>query len=233
MLYSLKEGFKIGFKKARKEAGYTQKSFSEAFQYATEETIKNWEQGRNLPELGTIEKLCDFFHCDIDYLFGNIDYKTYENKYICEKTGLSEKALFALETYQQDCNGKKLTYGSYSFGTGCEVKFPGAQKLMRIINEALEIEYDHLQECPDGFYVGNLLKLIDDYFHPFDFDFGLYEKSTDNLTTFSGGNRTVVVDKSSKLIHPINQEDIYRHITMDKITKLLMNCSFYLDDKEN
>lgn len=89
--------FKDGFKRARKNNGYTQKSFAEKFEKISIDTIKNWEQGRNIPEIKTLEKLCDFFHCDLDYLFGNIECKTHDTQFIHNETGLSEKAIEELQ----------------------------------------------------------------------------------------------------------------------------------------
>ena len=84
--------FKDGFKRARKNSGYTQKSFSESFNISIE-TVKNWEQGRNIPEMETLERLCNFFQCDIDYLLGNIECETHDKQFIHDQTGLSENAI--------------------------------------------------------------------------------------------------------------------------------------------
>ena len=84
--------FKDGLKRARKDNGYTQKSFAEKFKISID-TVKNWEQGRNVPEIKTLEKLCNFFDCDLDYLFGNIECKKHDTQFIKDKTGLSEKAI--------------------------------------------------------------------------------------------------------------------------------------------
>lgn len=95
--------FKTGFKRARKNAGYTQKTFSEKFGISIE-TVKNWEQGRNVPEIETIEKLCGFFDCDIDYLFNTIDCRNHDLQFIHQYTGLSEVAIKQLHhftTYRQ------------------------------------------------------------------------------------------------------------------------------------
>lgn len=57
--------------------------------------IPDWEDLSNdkLPSLHNLIKLCNYYECDIDYLFGNLDYKTHTNKFICETTGLSETAV--------------------------------------------------------------------------------------------------------------------------------------------
>lgn len=90
--------FKAGFKKARRNAKdkngkrYTQESFAEAFGVSVD-TIKNWEQGRFTPNIDTLIELCDFFECDIDYLFGTLKCKTHDKQFIQNETGLSEKAI--------------------------------------------------------------------------------------------------------------------------------------------
>ena len=103
--------FKDGFKRARKNAKYTQETFCDHFiNYdglkVSLPTVRNWEQGRNIPELKTIEALCDFFRCDMDYLFFNIECKTHDNQFIYEELGLSEAAIEQLRHY-------KVQYPSY------------------------------------------------------------------------------------------------------------------------
>lgn len=93
--------FKIGFKRVRKESGYTQQSFSDKFGISIE-TVKNWEQGRNVPELDTIYKLCDFFNCDMDYLFDNISCKTHDTQFIQDTLGLSYNTIKHIISLNED-----------------------------------------------------------------------------------------------------------------------------------
>lgn len=60
---------------------------------------------RNIPKtpFSAIWKLCEIFHCDIDYLFGRIDCSTHDLEFICSKIGLSEDAV----TYLIDIQEKK------------------------------------------------------------------------------------------------------------------------------
>lgn len=108
ILYTIKDDFSKNFKKIRKDHGYTQANFKEKYEEIygkktiTVETIRNWEQGRNVPELQTIWKLCEIFNCDIDYLFGRIDYSTHDLKFICSKIGLSEDAVKYLIKIQEE-----------------------------------------------------------------------------------------------------------------------------------
>ena len=90
--------FKDGFKRARKARNLTQEKFCEKFtnydgSKLSLPTVRNWEQGRNVPELKTIVALCTFFSCDMDYLFFNIDCRTHDNSFINQKLGLSEYAI--------------------------------------------------------------------------------------------------------------------------------------------
>lgn len=100
--------FKEGFKRARKKGGYTQKSFAEKFNVSIE-TVKNWEQGRNVPEIETLEKLCNFFQCDVDYLLGNIECETHDIQFIHDKTGLSKEAInFLINENSRNVIGKLI-----------------------------------------------------------------------------------------------------------------------------
>lgn len=90
--------FKDGFKRARKAAGYTQQTFSDCFvNYdggkVSLATVRNWEQGNSKPEYSTLKALCDFFKCDLDYLFANINCRSHDVQYICDMTGLDEQAV--------------------------------------------------------------------------------------------------------------------------------------------
>lgn len=92
--------FKDRFKELREQNGYTQITFLKAInadEYVTSiESVRNWEQGKSIPEWRTILKLCDFFDCDMDYLFGRISKKTHDTQFICNEIGLSEEALMNL-----------------------------------------------------------------------------------------------------------------------------------------
>lgn len=98
---SILHTFAFGCKRARKKAGFTQQRLADAIGVSVE-TVRNWEQGRVIPEHQTIGLLCDFFKCDIDYLFGRIDYETHDLAFICEYTGLSEDAAKVLHYLSRD-----------------------------------------------------------------------------------------------------------------------------------
>lgn len=107
-LHTIKNDFSKNFKKIRMANGYTQVSFVEKYceDYGEKAisvyTIKNWEQGRTVPELQTIWDLCKIFNCDIDYLFGRINCSTHDLAFICNKIGLSEDAVKYLIKIQEE-----------------------------------------------------------------------------------------------------------------------------------
>ena len=93
--------FKEGFKRARKSTGLTQAEFAEKYHYELA-TVRNWEQGRTVPEAATLEYLCEIFNCDLSYLFYQIDNTTHDLQFICDQIGLSENAVNALKTLSKD-----------------------------------------------------------------------------------------------------------------------------------
>lgn len=85
--------FGKSLKAARKNHGLkTQQEFVDALTNygfsTTLATVRNWEQGKTFPEATTLDVLCDFFGCDMDYLFGRISCKTHDTQFICDYTGL-------------------------------------------------------------------------------------------------------------------------------------------------
>lgn len=121
-----KTNFKNGFKRARSERGLTQEGFvsqvSEKYgadNYISISTVRNWEQGRSVPELDTLLQLCDFFDCSLDYLFCRIDPKTHTQKNICDVTGLSVNSVKYLnERREEECDmidGLNTLLGSANF----------------------------------------------------------------------------------------------------------------------
>lgn len=79
----------------------TQEKFAEEMDVSIE-TVRNWEQGRFLPEIGTMFKIADTLDCDLDYLTGRLDKRTHDLQFIHEQTGLSEKAIKRLQQFKPD-----------------------------------------------------------------------------------------------------------------------------------
>lgn len=85
--YSLK----TGIKKARKARKLTQKEFADLMDVHVK-TVMNWEQGLAKPSIDMLVQIADVLRCDMDCLFDRMDYRTHDNQWIHEKTGLSEDA---------------------------------------------------------------------------------------------------------------------------------------------
>lgn len=62
------------------------------------DTVNAWCSGL-LPSTTYLMALADYLKCDVDYLLGRIDYVSHENKFISEKTGLSEAAVNNLKDW--------------------------------------------------------------------------------------------------------------------------------------
>lgn len=94
----IKEVFRDRFTKARERKGYKLKDIAQLLDPNNEDInaeskVKQWSAGHNLPKAETLIKLADILGCDLDYLVGNIEEKSHNDKFICEETGLSESAL--------------------------------------------------------------------------------------------------------------------------------------------
>lgn len=105
--------FGQGLKAARKKRGIkTQEDFVSKlgeFGFATTlATVRNWEQGKAYPEAQTLETLCDFFKCDMDYLFGCISCKTHDTQFICDYTGLDEETVEKLHSRKDTHKGASV-----------------------------------------------------------------------------------------------------------------------------
>jgi len=113
-LYNLK----TGLKKARKHFGYTQKSLSEALKseyiVGDIQTIRNWEQGRSIPSWDTLLKLAEFYGCEIDFLFDEIETETHDLEFICKETGLSADAVKILQKLQQQNDRLRKAFSDIS-----------------------------------------------------------------------------------------------------------------------
>ena len=94
----------VALKKLRKDNKKTQGEMAELLG-VTEKTYRSWEKGEYRkdegmvypePGLDKIIKIAENFQCSVDYVLGRSDCKTVENDFISRKTGLSEKAINAL-----------------------------------------------------------------------------------------------------------------------------------------
>lgn len=95
---ALKENLKKAReKKAENDARYkTQQAFADSFGCSLI-SVKNWEQGRTIPEIGTLLYLAEFLDCDLDYLIGRIDKPTHDRTFIADELRLSDDAVKKLQ----------------------------------------------------------------------------------------------------------------------------------------
>ena len=92
-----REALRDNLRTARKQAGYkTQEAFAEAL-VCSVESVRNWEQGRTVPEIGTLFQIAELLDCDLDYLIGRIERPTHDLEYISRQLRLSEEAVRKLE----------------------------------------------------------------------------------------------------------------------------------------
>ena len=88
-----KEALRKNLGEARKTARYkTQDAFAEALGCSVE-SVRNWEQGRTVPETGTLFQIAELLDCDLDYLIGRIDKPTHDLQFITDELRLSEEAV--------------------------------------------------------------------------------------------------------------------------------------------
>lgn len=88
----------------RKKRHWSQEKFGEELSKkmggsisGAQNTISNWENGKNLPEtLDIFLAMSQIFECDCGYLLCDYDERTHDSTEICKATGLSENSINAL-----------------------------------------------------------------------------------------------------------------------------------------
>lgn len=84
-------------RECRNDMGLSQNALAKELN-VSQQTISGWEAGKSIPDMPMLITLCNFFGREVDSLLGQInDYKTHDNKWICEKTGLSEQTIINLQ----------------------------------------------------------------------------------------------------------------------------------------
>lgn len=73
--------------------------------YRTAQSAEDFEHD-GFPDMSTIVKLCNFYKCDIEALFGNINSSNSSMEQICHNTGLSEDAITILQTLAERSTGR-------------------------------------------------------------------------------------------------------------------------------
>ena len=96
----MKRTFGENLRKLRKDRGLTQAKLAQVVNIPMS-TIRNWEQGRFIPEVNTLCNLATYFDCSIDFLLGRSDCTTVSNQLISEEIGLSDNAIEALKRLER------------------------------------------------------------------------------------------------------------------------------------
>lgn len=77
------------------EKGYTQGALAEKID-CTPKTLRSWLKGENPPDIYHLLKLADLFHVSTDYILDRSEFRSPENDFIGEYTGLSDQAVKVL-----------------------------------------------------------------------------------------------------------------------------------------
>lgn len=90
----------------REEKGITQMQFAVALGTSNRENIARWEAGTREIKVGMLAKISEILNVSADYILGLSDVKSTEQdmKIACEVTGLSEKAIENIKSYELDEN---------------------------------------------------------------------------------------------------------------------------------
>ncbi len=76
----------------RKNHGYTQEYIASLIG-CTVKTYRSWEKGISVPDTNFLVQLSQVYNVSTDHLLGLIEEKNRDNTFICDITGLSEKAI--------------------------------------------------------------------------------------------------------------------------------------------
>ena len=116
-------------KSARVKAGQTQEDIAKLLR-VQRQVISYFENGSRTPNIDDLIKLAEIFGTSTDYLLGLTDAQStdLEVKYICDYTGLSEKAVSELHNSKElinDCNDKRaiIVESMTEYAHSCEAAF--------------------------------------------------------------------------------------------------------------
>ena len=88
--------FKQGFKRARKKTGLSQEGFACKYHFSLP-TVKKWEQGKAVPDFGTLCDLCGIFQCSMDYLVAEDELPSHDLQFIHDEIGLTLESIEKLQ----------------------------------------------------------------------------------------------------------------------------------------
>lgn len=84
-----------------KDNNTTQEELTAVLNVKTRQSVTGYIDGSTLPTIDKVVALADYFNVSADYLLGRTDPKTADPdlRFVCEYTGLSEKAINKLKTW--------------------------------------------------------------------------------------------------------------------------------------
>lgn len=115
---------------------------------SSHKTITAWENGTRMPDLASLARMAEVFHCDIGYLLGDYDERTRVSADIVKETGLSAKAV---EKILKMPSFLKITLSDFicaeSFGNIIQGIFTYKQMIQDVVKLAEDpsMEYDDFQ----------------------------------------------------------------------------------------
>lgn len=87
----------------------TQEALAEKLHYKRE-TVNSWANGRDLPPLDVLLKMCDIFGCELGYLLGEHEEPTRSATDIVKETRLSGDAVLKLEQYRHEAEKSPVSF---------------------------------------------------------------------------------------------------------------------------
>lgn len=106
-LHTYYDSFAERLKKLRKEKYKTQQDFADALGVSIE-SVRNWEQGRIIPEMNRLFSICSHLNCDLDYLIGRLESKTHDLAFIHDQIGLDLSVIEKLQDWNKRENTKTM-----------------------------------------------------------------------------------------------------------------------------
>ena len=106
-----KKPFPKRLRKLLKDTNTTQSALAESIG-VTRQTISQYANGQNTPDIETFVRIADYFGVSYDYLLGYSQSEKREHHSAVEQTGLSGKAVEILKTWVEGVNETDATVSS-------------------------------------------------------------------------------------------------------------------------
>lgn len=208
-------------------------------------TIKHYENPnycRSYPSLDKVLNMCDLLDCDIDYLTGRLDEKTHTVSFICQYTGLTEKAVELLHYLASSKLYDEKRTVDFLNKILSDPRFePSAQADDQL--ETIVVSLDDLDQYsekpenqqilvnPDLKVIETLFANLDQYISSRNVEREIREESqelqNEEFTEFE--KRIVKIKSSDDLTEIVDIPSLYRSYKIDQIRKEL---DYYLSEEQ-